>query len=155
LALIICLSLCSCSEDEYVSSKTNEPYRNVTFGMTISEVKELEKGLSSTYMEGDEERILYEAYIEGDLVRIGYWFVDGKLEHFKIIADPDFGTDNYLEFYDNFKKTLNSLYDTIQVDGQTYWVNDCQTIGAETQKTELFTNASFVFLLKEPTAKTH
>lgn len=166
LAMVMAVSLVACGgetsnenantlqSEESEAAKNNEPYRGVVYGMSAEDIKTLEKGLSSTFIEGDEERLLYEALVENDIVRVMYLFENEVLVSFRIIANPEFGTKNYLSFYDNLKKTLNVSYETMIVDGSTYWINDYQTIGASTTKSELTTHAMFIFELMESTDKT-
>ena len=96
LAAMMVLSLAACGgetpnenentlqSEESETAKHNEPYRGIVYGMSAEDVKTLEKGLSSTFIEGDEERLLYEALVENDIVRVMYLFENEVLAHLEI-----------------------------------------------------------------------
>ena len=154
LAAVMCFALVGCgsSNNQIKDEPKDEPYRKVTYGMSFEEVKETEKELGGKFIEEDDTRILYSANVEGETVRIVYRFNNGKLEYYNIIASPDHGTKDYLQFHDDLLKVLDKSYSTLEKDNETYWYNSYEMVG-KTFVDEKYVGKSviFMFQLKENT----
>lgn len=129
LSAVIVLSICACGNSS--SKIVSEPYRGIVAGMTVEEVKNVEKGLHSGLIEIQDEGLLYEAHIENEVVRIRYKFKEDKLEEYTIIGAAPHGTSNVDAFYNNFGKTLSKTHKYSQQDGVDFWENEYEMIGGE------------------------
>lgn len=149
LVFALLASLCACG--------SKGPYRGIVYGMSYSEVEDIERLEGSHKREETEERLLYSDSIAGYKARIAYNFENNILTSFDIIVTySDKFSDEFdgdpEGFFADFVKELDKLYGKhTKEDSTYYWKNDYEVIeGAISDVPIIYSiSAKFTFNLTE------
>ena len=112
------------TEQAVATKKVNENanLRNVSWGMTMSDVQDAEK--EAEFIGKFDDNLLYKTSVNGLDFKLGYYFIDDKLYNAAYILDETHTSENqYISDYENLKAILTEKYGIPNID-KVIWKDD-------------------------------
>jgi len=124
--ILFVLALTGCGQEQVTSQKDNvtPDFRNVSWGMSMSEVKENETEVSLS--EVKDGLFNKDVKVDGIPFFLSYHFVDDKLYEATYQASEMVNDNSYVNSFASLKSTLSEKYGQPVVD-KTFWVNENST----------------------------